>query len=169
EKSVEQVRKGACTLKETILRPAENIYLVPGGSGIYGLQNLDMHQKRHLLDQVNELALPIDFMLIDTASGIDDNVLYLNSAAQEVVVVLTPDPASLTDAYALIKVLNRKYQENRFTVVCNMVQDEAEALTLFRRLSDVTERFLGVSLDYKGFVPYDWSLRAATKSQQLVV
>ena len=64
-----------------------------------------------------------DYMLIDTAPGIADNVLYLNTAVQEIMVVLTPDPSSLTDAYALIKVLHERHKENRFSVVCNLVHD----------------------------------------------
>ncbi len=166
--TVEHVLTGEKTLKEIIVEVAPNVFLIPGGSGVYGLQQIDTYQKKMLLDQVSELEHPFDFMLIDTASGIDDNVLYLNSAAQETVVVVTPDPASLTDAYALVKVLHKKFGESRFSVIANMVQDEREALSVFRRLSDVSQRFLCISLDYKGFIPTDGSLRAATKSQQLI-
>ncbi len=108
-------------------------------------------------------------MLVDTAPGIDDNVLYLNSAAQEIMVVVTPDPSSLTDAYALIKVLNQRYKENRFSVVANMVKDEQEARIVFQKLSDVASRFLCVSLDYRGFIPNDLNLRQSNKLQELVV
>lgn len=166
--SIENVLKGEKSLVEIIVEVAPNIFLIPGGSGIYGLQNLSSFDKKLLLDQVSALNGSFDFMLIDTASGIDDNVLYLNSAAQEILVVLTPEPASLTDAYALIKVMNKKFGAQRFSVVANMVQDEIEALSLFRRLSDVAQKFLCVSLDYKGFVPADSNLRTATKSQQLI-
>jgi len=108
-------------------------------------------------------------MIIDTAPGIDHNVLYLNSAVENIQVIVTPDPSSLADSYALIKVLNSQYKEDRFSVICNQVQDEAEALQLFKRLSDVAEKFLCVSLNYTGFIPQDLILRRATKSQQLVV
>jgi flagellar biosynthesis protein FlhG len=108
-------------------------------------------------------------MLVDTAPGIDDNVLYLNAAAQEILVVVTPDPSSLTDAYALIKVLNQRYRENRFSVVANMVRDEIEARHVFHKLSDVASRFLCVSLDYRGFIPNDLNLRQSIRSQELVV
>jgi flagellar biosynthesis protein FlhG len=107
-------------------------------------------------------------MLVDTAPGIDDNVLYLNAAAQEILVVVTPDPSSLTDAYALIKVLNQRCRENRFSVVANMVRDEMEARMVFQKLSDVANRFLCVSLDYRGFVPNDLNLRQSNRNQELV-
>lgn len=167
--SIEHVLSGEKRLDEIMLEVAPSVFLIPGGSGVYGLQQINTFQKKMLLDQVNELAEPFDFMLIDTASGIDDNVLYLNSAAQELLVLVTPDPASLTDAYALIKVLHKKFNEHKFSIVANMVQDEREALTVYRRLSDVTQKFLCVSLDYKGFIPTDINLRTATRSQQLIV
>jgi len=167
--SVEHVLTGDRALRDIIVPIAHGVDLIPGGSGVYGLQNLSLFQKKMLLDQVSELKTPYDFMLIDTASGIDDNVLYLNSAAQEILVVVTPEPASLTDAYALIKVLHNKFGEERFSIVANMVQDESEALAVYKRLSDVAQKFLCVSLDYKGFIPTDANLRIATKSQQLLL
>lgn len=167
--SVESVLNGTRTIEDIIIDVAPNVSLIPGGSGVYGLQNTSLIQKKILLDQISELSTPYDYMLIDTASGIDDNVLYLNSAAHEILVVLTPDPSSLADAYALIKVMNKKYQEQKFSVVTNMVTDEKEGLALFKRLSDVSQKFLNVSLDYKGFIPADSDLRRATKSQQLIL
>ncbi len=167
--SIEHVLTGEKRLEEIMVQVAPNVYLIPGGSGVYGLQQIDTFQKKMLLDQVSELQEPFDYMLIDTASGIDDNVLYLNSAAQEVMVVVNPDPSSLTDAYALIKVMHKKFNERRFSIVANMVQDDREALSIYRRLSDVTQKFLCVSLDYKGFIPTDSDLRTATKSQQLIL
>lgn len=167
--SVEQVLSGQRSLEEIMIDVAPNVTLIPGGSGVYGLQNTSVLQRKLLLDQVNSLEQHFDIMFIDTASGIDDNVLYLNSAAQEILVVLNPDPSSLTDAYALIKVMHRKFNERRFSVVSNLVADEREGLQVFKRLSDVAQKFLNISLVYKGFIPSDVDLRKATKSQQLVV
>ena len=90
-------------------------------------------EKQRLLDQVNALENTFDDLIIDTAPGIDENVLYLSSAAQEILVVVSPDPASLTDAYALIKVLNQRYRESRFSIVANMVRDEQEAQVRIRQ------------------------------------
>lgn len=160
--------EGEKSIHEVVTEVAENVYLIPGGSGIYDLQYLNVTQKRILLDQINQLEGVYDYMLIDTAPGIDDKVLFLNSAAHEILVVVTPDPSSLTDAYALIKVLNQRHRETRFSVVCNMVRDESEALRVFQRLSDVTQKFLCVSLNYKGFIPLDRELRLATKRQQVI-
>ena len=165
---IHEVFSGKRTLEEIIIPVSENVDLIPGGSGVYGLHNLGIEQKQILLQQVGQLDQTYDYMIIDTAPGIDDNVLYLNAAAQEIMVLVTPDPSSLTDAYAIIKVLHQRHQENRFSILCNQVKDEQEALRVYQRITDVADQFLCVSLDYKGFIPADLNLRQATRSQQLV-
>jgi flagellar biosynthesis protein FlhG len=167
--NISHVLDGRCELSDVIMEVAPNVHLIPGGSGIYGLNRLEPLQKHVLLDQVSRLNRNFDFLLIDTAPGIDDHVLYLNSAAQEIVVTVTPDPTSLTDAYALIKVLNQRHRENHFSIITNMVRDEHEGRQVFQKLSDVADRFLCVSLNYRGFVTNDLILRQAVKSQQIVV
>lgn len=169
DKSIYDVMNGNLRIEEILIRAAEGIDLISGGSGIYGLHNLDWAQKLDLLDQMNDLNEVYDYLLIDTAPGIDDNVLYLNSAAHEILVVLDPDPASLTDAYGLIKVLSLKKGEKKFRILVNRVEGEAEALRIYRRLNEVADRFLNVGLDYVGYIPFDLKMRQATFAQQLIV
>lgn len=168
DKTIADVLAGRSAIEEVLLSVRPGIDLIPGGSGLYEMQNLNSLQKQNLLNQVSLLEDNYDFMLIDTAPGLHGHVLYLNAAAQEILVVITPDPASLTDAYALIKVLNQRHLETRFSVICNLVRDEAEGLQIYRRLSDVAMRFLCVGLDYRGFIPADPEMRKATKMQQLI-
>lgn len=167
--NIGHVLTNQCELEDVITPVSENVHLIPGGSGIYGISRLEALQKHILLDQVGRLNRSYDFMLIDTAPGIDDHVLYLNSAAQEIVVTVTPDPTSLTDAYALIKVLHQRHRENHFSVITNMVRDEAEGRQVFQKISDVADRFLCISLNYRGFVPSDLNLRQSIRSQRPVV
>jgi flagellar biosynthesis protein FlhG len=108
-------------------------------------------------------------MLIDTAPGIADNVLYLNAAAQNIAVVITPDPASLADSYALIKVLHQKYKENKFSIICNQVKDEGEGCGLYQRFNDVVNKFLCIGLDYWGSILQDAVLRKATQMNRLIM
>jgi flagellar biosynthesis protein FlhG len=168
KKTIHDLVTGEAEIGEVLMEVAKNVSLIPGGSGIFELQNMSMFEKQALLDQVSALGHSYDVMLIDTAPGIDDNVLYLNSAAQEICVVVTPEPASIADSYALIKVLNQRCRENRFSIICNQVKDEADGRKLFERLDSVAHKFLYVSLDYLGSVPADPILRQATRSQQLV-
>ncbi len=166
--SIESVLLGQKELREVICEVSSNIHLIPGGSGVYSLNRMSMFQKRFLMDQVSKLEGVYDYLLIDTAPGIDDDVLYLNSAAGEVYIVLTPDPASVIDSYALIKVLNQKYKEVKFSIVTNCVRDEKESVRLFRAISDMAEKELLVHLKYLGHVPQDSQLRNAVKSRKLV-
>lgn len=167
-RSLYDVISGKHDLKEVIVEAAPNISVIPGGSGIYELCHISAYEKQALLSEVEKLEENYDFMLIDTAPGIDENVLYLNSAAQEINIILTPDPSSMTDAYALIKMLNQRKREEKFSVICNQVRNEAEAERLFQRLFDVASKFLYVSLEYRGFVPADANLRAATQRNQII-
>ncbi len=166
--TVHDVIFGKKSIEEVMIEVHPGIYLIPGGSGIYELQYMNKFQKRALVDQISRVNKRFDYMLIDTAPGIDDNVLDLNSAAQEICVILTPDPSSMTDAYALIKVLNQKQKEEHFSIICNQVSSENEGLALFQKLSDVAAKFLSVGLDYKGFIPYDPDLSRAVRNQQLL-
>jgi flagellar biosynthesis protein FlhG len=168
KKGIHDVLKGEATIEEVILEVSKNVFLIPGGNGIYGLQNLTVYEKQALLHEVSTLGHEFDVMLVDTAPGIDDNVLWLNSAAQEICVIVTPDPASIADSYALIKVLHQRCRENRFSILCNQVKDEADGKKLFSKLDSIAQRFLYVSLDYKGSIPSDPILRQCTRAQELV-
>jgi flagellar biosynthesis protein FlhG len=168
KQNIYDVLRGEAEMKDILIDVAPNVTLIPGGSGLFDLQNLNMFEKQLLLDRVSGLGSDYDFMLIDTAPGIDDNVLYLNSAAQEICVVVTPDPASVADSYALIKVLHQRYRENKFSIICNQVKDEAEGFRLYEKLNEVAARFLYVSLEYRGTVPTDPILRQAVRSQKVV-
>ncbi|HVK61676.1 MAG TPA: MinD/ParA family protein [Bdellovibrionales bacterium] len=168
QKTIQHVISGECEMSEILVEVAKNVTLIPGGNGIFALQNMSVFEKQALLNEVSQLGHRFDVMLIDTAPGIDDNVLYLNSAAQEICVVVTPDPASVADSYALIKVLHQRCRENRFSIICNQVKDEADGQRLFNKLDAIANRFLYVGLDYKGSIPSDLNLRQATRAQQLV-
>jgi flagellar biosynthesis protein FlhG len=104
--------------------------------------------------------------LIDTAAGISENVAFFCIAAQEIIIVTSPEPTAFTDAYALIKVLFTRYQEKNFKVLVNLVIDQTEGFEVFRRLSVAAERFLNISLDYLGCIPFDDSVQKAVRLQQ---
>lgn len=156
-------------VEEVLTQLAPQIWLLPGGSGHVDLQNLNDFEKRILLEQLSGIKQKFDYLLVDTAPGIDSNVMYFNTSAQEICVVVTPDPSSFTDAYALIKVLNTYHQENKFFIIANQVRDEQEGMAVFQKLSDISQKFLFISLDYLGAIPSDISIRRATKAQQICI
>lgn len=160
---------GEKSLKEVMIKGPGGILILPGSSGIMELANLTEAQKLYFLSEMEELNQQLDIMLIDTAAGINANVVYFNLAAQERIVLLTPEPTSLTDAYALIKVLSTRHDVKRFSIVVNQASSEKEALAVFRQLSLVCDQFLGtLSLDFMGHIPYDKKLVTAVRSQRLV-
>lgn len=164
-----EVLQGAKTVDEILTPLASGVDLISGGSGLVELNRMSLFERRALVESVLDLEYRYDVILIDTSPGISDNVLYMNAAAESIGVIITPDPASLTDSYALIKVLHQEYKENRFSIICNMVRDEAEGLGLYSRFADVVNRFLSVGLDYWGAVPQDAFLRKTTQMQRLVL
>jgi flagellar biosynthesis protein FlhG len=168
EHSLNDFFEGRVTLPELVMKYSKNLHILPGASGILQMTQLDNFQKKMLIDAVSQLEGDYDYLLIDTASGISDEVLYLSSAAQEVYVVIQPDPSSLTDSYALMKLLNQKYRLKSFTVITNQVLNEEEGLKVFHRMNSVTTKFLNVNLNYAGFVPFDLKVRQAASKQELI-
>lgn len=166
---ISQVLRGEKKITEVMHEVSKNIFLIPGGSGLSELSHLTAFQRRLILDSLNEIPHRFDYLFVDTAPGISNNVLQMNSSAQDICVIITPDPSSFTDAYGLIKVLHQKHKESNFSVVCNMVKDESEGLYIFRKFEDVVHRFMNVGLDYYGAIPLDVSLRKATHQQRLIV
>ncbi|HEY5997142.1 MAG TPA: hypothetical protein VIU29_08965, partial [Candidatus Deferrimicrobiaceae bacterium] len=122
-----------------------------------------------LLSQIDSLEDRFDTVLIDTGAGIASNVMYFNAAAQEIIVVVTPDNTSVADAYALIKVLTQNFGEKYFHILLNMVQNEFEAINTFKKIERSASKFLNISLDYAGFVVRDDHIRRSENAQKPLV
>ena len=167
--NIHDIISGTKEMKDILMEVSKDVFLIPGGSGVVEFNHMNHFERRAMVEAISSLPLGFDYLLIDTAPGIAENVLFLNSAAQTVSVVITPDPASFADAYALIKVLHKQYKVNRFSIMCNQVRDEEEGLGLFKRFNDVVNKFLYIGLDYWGSVPNDVVLKKATQMQRLIV
>ncbi len=145
------------------------IKILPAGSGVQNFTRLTSKQKLRLLDGLDQMHNDFDFVLIDTEAGISENVTYFNTAAQEILVVTTPDPTAITDAYALMKLLSTQYQEKRFNLVVNQIQHENEALDVYRKLTMVSNRYLDISIDFLGSIPADKQMTDAIRKQRVIV
>jgi len=163
------VLKGEKSVAETVVRGPGGIMILPASSGILEMADLSRGQKLTLLDELRDLHQELDFLLIDTAAGIAGNVMFFNAAAKEIIVVVTSEPTSLTDAYALIKVLYQRYAKKRFRLLVNMVKSPAEAKEVYKRLSQATDHFLNLTIEYLGHVLFDEKLPAAVKQQKAMV
>jgi flagellar biosynthesis protein FlhG len=165
--SLHEVIQGKKTMSEILTELYPNIHLISGGSGITEYQQMTALHRQSMLESISQLPYRFDIALIDTAPGISDQVLQLNAASDEINVVITPDPSSLTDSYALIKILNQRYKRNRFSIICNQVRDEMEGRQLFIKFQDVCDRFLSLVLNYSGSIPFDPTVKRASQQQKL--
>lgn len=169
KRNLGHVLAGECELSEAIVEGPYGIKIVPATSGTQAMTELSHAQHVGLIRAFGSLEEETDILLIDTAAGISDMVVSFSRAAQDVVVVVCDEPTSITDAYALIKLLNREHKVQRFKVVANMVRSYREGRELFAKLSLVTERFLNVSLELVACIPLDDNVRQAVKKQKIVV
>ncbi len=153
---------------DVLLQGPGGIRIVPAASGTQSMVHLSPAQHAGLIQAFSDIGDNLDVLVIDTAAGIGESVVSFVRAAQEVLLVVCDEPTSITDAYALIKLLNRDYGMNRFRVLANMAQSPQEGRNLFAKLTKVTDRFLDVALQYVGAVPYDECVRKAVQKQRAV-
>lgn len=166
---IRHVLNGERTLEEILIPGPAGIKVIPASSGVSGLADLSTQELAGLINTFSELSFPVDNLIVDTGAGIDSTVLSFASACQEIVVVVCDEPSSLTDAYALIKVLNKEKKVNRFQILANMVEDDAQGRDLFQKVSTVTDRFLVAHLGYLGHIPWDDYMKKAVQKQRAVV
>jgi flagellar biosynthesis protein FlhG len=159
------------SLQEVMVEGPQGLKILPASSGIPELADLDQHQKLFLLNELDHYSENLDVVLIDTGAGISRNVLFFNLAALERLVVVNNEPTSITDAYALIKVLATKHGERHFKILVNGLLKPQEGEMVYRTMLRVTERFLGreISLDYLGVIPHDEAIPRAVLKQQPVL
>jgi flagellar biosynthesis protein FlhG len=164
--NLKHVLNGSKSLSEIVAEGPMGIKIIPASSGVRELTRLTDSQRLSLLSELDRFEIPVDICLIDTGAGISDNVLFFCSAAQETIVVVTPEPTSIADAYALIKVLSRDFGEKTFRILVNTARSEKEAFDTFRKIAVVTDKFLSLSIDYIGYLPYEAGVKDAIIAQK---
>lgn len=164
--NVMDVLDGTRTINEVLSYANDSVAVLPACSGRYELANLADADRYGLFSAIDSLEDNFDLALIDTAAGIGSNAVAFSGAAQSVLLVATPDPTSLADAYACVKVLSQRHGIKRVRLIANMVRNPSEAEEIHRKIATLVDRFLNVAVDYLGYVPRDSamnkSLRACT-------
>jgi flagellar biosynthesis protein FlhG len=163
------VLSGEKTLDEITLQGPLGIRIIPAGTGIRALTDLTAQQWQQLQAIIDAISAGVDFLLIDTAAGVSDNVVELLLLAERVLVVTSFDPAAVVDAYAVIKILNGAAPKKDIGVVVNGVRDADEAGLVFRQLDVAASRFLDRNLRLDGFVVHDPAVRESVLGQRPVV
>ena len=167
--TLEHVLRGEKLLEEIVLEGPLGIRVIPASSGIQELTRLDTAAELRLVQGLQRVAEGQDWLLIDTAAGIHDSVIKLLLAAQEVILVTTPEPTSLVDAYAMVKVVHLRDPQKPMWMLVNNAQTQAEAEETLDQLQAAVQRFLGRELQVLGMIPADPSLLQAVREQRGVV
>lgn len=168
KRNIADVISGECSLRDILVDGPKGIKVVPASSGTQKMVSLNHLEHAGMINAFSELSNDLDVLVIDTAAGISDGVVSFLRASQEIIVVVCDEPTSITDSYALIKLLNRDYGMYRFRVLANMVKTQEEGRHLYSKLAHVTERFLDVALQYVGCIPFDEAVKKAVQRQRAV-
>ncbi|WP_442886514.1 MinD/ParA family protein [Arsukibacterium sp.] len=169
DKNLSHVLSGEASLDDILIDGPFGIKIIPATSGSQNMTELAPAEHAGLIRAFSELTTPLDILLVDTAAGISDMVLSFSRASQDVVVVVCDEPSSITDAYALMKILSRDHGVEKFKIVANMVRSLNEGQELFAKLTRVTDRFLDVSLELVATVPHDENVRKAARKQKAFI
>ena len=166
--NLSHVIMGEKSVSDIIVEGPGDMLILPASSGIQELTQLTPQQKVEILCELDGMIDSVDVLLIDTAAGISSNVMDFSVTAQEIIVVVSPEPTAITDAYALMKVLSLKYAEKSCKVIVNLVGTAQQGREVFRQLNLVAERFLDMTVDYIGSVLFDANVTQGVKQQKLV-
>jgi flagellar biosynthesis protein FlhG len=170
EHNIGETIRGEQELSKVIVKGPEGVAVIPASSGVQELSHLSEGQKVNLLSEFDTLNKMFDLLLIDTGAGISSNVIFFNLAAEERLVVVSPEPTSITDAYAVMKVLYFNHGIKDFLLLSNMVKDEHQGRMVYENLSRVVSKFMrGVSIDYAGSIPWDDLLQKGVRRREPVV
>jgi len=161
--------EGSAPLQDVLAVGPEGVHVLGASTGVQELTRLDDAQKLRLVTALDYIEDQFDLVIVDCGAGIGDNVLFFAGAAQEAILVVSPEPTSLTDAYATVKVLSQQGGVEHFQVVVNQVPSEAHGREVWERLTGVTDRFLGARVSYLGHIPRDENLQRALMAQRPLV
>lgn len=164
--NISHVLSGRKTLEETIVTGPEGVEIVPGASGLATLANLRDSERRLLVDGLSRLETRADYCIVDTGAGIGETVIAMASSADDCMVVTTPEPPAVADAYATIKILSRQERRPQIHLLVNMVGSRHEASRVYERISSVAKRFLNVDVVNAGYIFCDGHVARAVRRRQ---
>ncbi len=163
--NIRDVLESGADPRQALIFARPNLAVLPGSSGVPEMVSLGHKQRNGLADFINAVAPDFDYVIIDTAAGIGSSVLWYNRFCDHNLFILSPDPTSMTDAYALIKLLSKDHGILRFNLVLNLVRGTREGNHTIETIKRVTQRFLDLELHHLGTIPEDKAVRQAVLDQ----
>lgn len=167
--NISHVVRGEKTLNEIIIEGPSGVRIVPASSGIKDMASMGYREHAGIIREFNNLSYKPDVLLVDSAAGISNDVISFSRASHDVIVTVCDEPASITDAYALIKLLDKEHGIKKFRIITNMVKTHADGRVLYTKLLKVSDKFLDVTLDYIGAIPFDEYMKKSIQKQKPVV
>ena len=165
QNNIADVLKGVVGIQNIVVSLPSGVDVIPSSSGVADIVNLNSSDRYRLLSAIQELCYQYDYMIVDTATGIGDSVIYFNMAAEENIIVVTPESTSIADAYALIKVLHQNSKAQEFSILVNKNPENADGRLTYAKLAKITDRFLDVRLRYLGSIANDEVVDESLKRQ----
>ncbi len=151
---------------ELLIEASPGFHVLPASSGVPEMANLSQEEQNFLTNTLDEITGTFDYVIVDTAAGIGESVLWFNNWAHANIILLTPDPTSMTDAYALIKVLSSRQTRKNFFMIVNSVKSKKEGAGVYVKMSEVLKNFLNIKTVSLGFVPQDRNVVTAIRSRK---
>lgn len=167
--NIEHLLSGVKSLDDIMLKGPANVSIIPASSGIASLDNLDEEQKSRLVNALKTLEQRFDYLLIDTAAGIDKNVTRFLKSANAILLIISTEPTSLTDAFALLRVLKRSHYTQTTHVLVNMAINYSSGMEVFKRFEGAVRKYLHLKLSYSGYITDDIAVKDAIRQQCPVV
>ncbi len=166
EKTIYDYLEGLGSIKEIIIPTEFGFDVFPSASGFLELSHLNEEQFEKLLEIFVNIDENYDMIIFDTGAGISENVIRFANIADEMLIITQPEPTAVTDAYALMKVVNNTYDMSNFSIIVNRVKNKEIAFQIFNHLKKVADKFLNINITFKGFLREDLNLIRAVKSQK---
>lgn len=166
--SIEDVMSGRKEIDEILLEGPHGMKIIPASSGILKMTQWSSSDQAYLMEKLESLTEQFDILLIDTGAGIHSDVAYLNAAANEILVIATPEPTSIADAYALMKIMSHNYKVNQFKLLINMVDSAHESKVVYQNLLEVSDQFLNIRIEYLGYVLKDAKVNQSILKRKLL-
>ena len=164
--TLKDVFRGKKELKDVIVEGPGGLMIIPASSGVEEMVNLSRSQKERLVRDVGQIKNGIDLVIIDTGSGIYSDVVRMLVAANEIIIVVTPEPTSITDAYAVVKVVSKYKKQPRIRLIVNMCKNITDAKITGKRITEASKRFLGVNIHEVFALPFDQHVSMAVRAQK---
>ena len=163
------VLQGSCRLQDILLPGPAGVFIIPGAFGNEEMSHLSPAQYAGIIDSFNELAGDWDYLIVDTAAGLSEQVLSFSRSAQDIILVVCDEPASISATYSFVKLMHKRYKWTQFHIIANMTSEIHEGREVVRKLTAVADQFMDVNFNYLGSIPFDANLRKAIKRQQSIV